>query len=94
MTARAVSELIEIGPPEGWPHGRHSTRAIGPAQLRGAKIASVSTKGDEVTIGVDGPSMGGATLSTFVIRDAELRKRIVRAVRPGMDVYDAAAQEI
>ena len=89
--AQTMSDLIEIGPPEAWPHGGHDTGLIGPAQLRDAKILSVSTREDEVSIGVKGPNLIGTTLSTFVIKDADLRTRIMQAVRPGMDVYEAAA---
>ncbi len=89
--AQTISDLIEIGPPESWPHGRRDTQPIGPAQLRDAKILSVSTRDDEVTIGVKGPNLIDGTLSTFVIKDADLRTRIMGAIRPGMDVYEAAA---
>jgi len=89
--AQTISDLVEIGPPESWPHARHDARHISPAQLRDANILSISTREDEVTIGVNGPNLVGATLSTFVIRDAGLRTRIMGAVRPGMDVYEAAA---
>ncbi len=93
MTKRTVGDLIEIGPPEGWTHGRHWTGAITPSTLRGAKIAGVSVRDDEITFAVEGVNFG-MTHSTFVIEDAELRERIIRAVRPGMDVYEAAAQTV
>lgn len=93
MTKQTIGDLIEVGPPEGWPHGRHWTGEISPLTLQGAKITGVSAKDDEVTFTVDIVNLG-VTRSTFVIKNADHRERIVRAVRPGMDVYEAAAQTL
>jgi len=90
MDTKRVSDVI--GLPETW---RNHLQASGddPSDLRGAIISEVIVAGNEVAVCTTGGA-GGATFSVFTIADEELRNRVVRALRPGLNVYRAAADEI
>jgi len=90
MNARAVRDVL--GEPETWPNHLH-VAGEGPTEIRGATISQVFSAGSDIAVGTDGGACG-ATFSIFAVEDQELRDRIERALRPGLDVHEAAAAEI
>lgn len=89
MKRQSVLEVL--GDPASWPH---ETRGVyGTPNMRDASITKVSVVGDEIRIETDGGSHG-PMLSAFDVEDPDLRDRIVRVLRPGLNVYDAVGIEI
>jgi hypothetical protein len=90
IDTKRVSDVI--GHPESW---RNYLRVDGegPTDFRGATISEVIVVGTEVAVSTTGGPCG-ATLSFFTIVDENLRNRVAQALRPGLNVYRAAADEI
>ncbi|MDP9198093.1 MAG: hypothetical protein M3O07_02610 [Pseudomonadota bacterium] len=80
-----------IGHPQSW--SDDLGQAVGPPDFQGATISQVIAVGNEVAVCTTGGRCG-STFSVFNIEDADLRDRVVRALRPGLNVYEAAAAEI
>lgn len=81
-----------IGDPEAWPNHLH-VAGEGPTEIRGATISQVFCAGNDIAVcTVGGPC--GETFSVFAVEDKELRDRIERALRPGLDVHEAAVAEL
>ncbi len=89
MGKKTVGDVI--GEPETWPFYLRGERIAQP-DMRGVKIASVIAAGNHIEVRTFGPL--GPNFAMFVIEDEELRRRIVRAVLPGMDVHVAVALPI
>jgi hypothetical protein len=90
MNKQTVHDVI--GEPESWPNHLH-VAGEGPTDIRGATIAHVFTAGKDVVIRTEGGACG-ATFSVIAVEDKELRDRVERALRPGLDVHEAADAEI
>jgi hypothetical protein len=85
-----VSDVI--GGPEAWPNSYWGEPA-GRPEMRGARISDVIASGSEIAIQTTG-GPAGATFSVFEVKDPEIRKRILHALKIGTDVYKAAATVI
>jgi hypothetical protein len=81
-----------IGEPETWPNHFH-VAGNGPTEIRGATISQVFTAGTDIAVRTEGGACG-ATFTVFAVEDKELRDRVARAMRLGLDVHEAAAAEI
>ncbi len=81
-----------IGEPETWPNHFH-VAGEGPTEIRGAKISQVFSAGNDIAVCTEGGACG-ATFTVFAVEDKELRDRVERAMRLGLDVHEAAAAEI
>ena len=90
MNKQTVHDVI--GEPESWPNHLY-VAGEGPTDIRGATIAHVFTAGNDMVIRTEGGACG-ATFSVIPVEDKELRDRVERALRPGLDVHEAAAAEI
>lgn len=81
-----------IGEPETWPNHLH-VAGEGPTDIRGATISQVFTAGTDIAVCTEGGACG-ATFAVFAVEDKELRDRVERALRLGLDVHEAATAEI
>jgi len=90
MDKKSVRDVI--GEPESWPNHLY-VAGEGPTDIRGATISQVFTAGNDIAVCTHGGACG-ATFSIFAVEDKELRERVERALRPGLDVHEAAAAEI
>jgi hypothetical protein len=90
MNTLAVRDVI--GDPESWPNHFH-VAGEGPTEIRGATISQVFSAGSDIAVCTEGGACG-ATFTVFAVEDKELRGRIERALRLGLDVHAAAAAEI
>jgi len=90
IDTKRVSDVI--GNPESWPNCLR-VDGEGSSDFQGATISEVIVAGNEVAVCTTGGACG-ATFSVFTIADEELRNRVALALRPGLNVYLAAADEI
>ena len=90
IDTKRVSDVI--GNPESWPNHLR-VEGEGPTDFRGATISDVIVVGNDVAVCTTGGACG-TTFSVFTIADENLRNRVAQALRPGLNVYRAAADEI
>jgi len=90
MDTKTVRDVI--GAPESWPHYLNGAHHAMP-DLRGAIISHVIASGNQIAIQTQGPACG-TTFSVFAIGDRDLCERTARALREGVDVYEAVAASI
>ena len=85
MEKRIVLEVL--GEPEDWlnAYSPHSSKKL---DMRGAVIAAVFASGSDFGIQTRG-SPSGETIALFSIKDADVRDRLVKVLKVGMDVHDA-----
>lgn len=90
MDAKVVRDVI--GEPETWPNHFH-VAGEGPTEIRGATISQVFSAGNNIAVCTEGGACG-ATFSVFAVEDKELRERVERVLRSGLEVHEAATAEI
>lgn len=90
MSAMCVRDVI--GEPESWPNFLDEEWQRS-KDMRGAKITEVFGAEDQIAVQTKGAACG-ATFSTFVVKDQELRDRVLRILRPEMGVYEAVGTSI
>lgn len=90
MEKKRVRDVI--GWPESWPNTLR-VAGEGPTDIEGATIAQVINAGNDLAIRTEGGACG-ATFSIIAVDDQNLRDRIARALKLGLDVHEAANAEI
>ena len=89
-SAKRVCDVI--GDPAFWPNHLHRA-GPGVNDFRGATISDVIVVGSDIAVCTSG-GQSGRTFSVFTIEDEQLRSRVVRALRYGLNVYVAAFEQI
>ena len=90
MDVKVVRDVI--GEPEAWPNHLY-VAGEGPTDIRGATISQVFSAGKDIAVCTEGGPCG-TTFSIFAVEDQEMRDRVEKALRPGLDVHEAATAEI
>ena len=90
MDKKRVRDII--GEPESWTNHLH-VAGEGPSDIQGAIVTQVFSAGTDLTVSTEGGACG-PTFSVFPIENHELRDRVERALRVGLDVHEAADVEI
>ena len=90
MNKQTVHDVIGQPNALAKPELRGRRKAAG---SRRATIAQVFTPGSGLVVRTEGGACG-ATSSVIAVEDKELRDRVQRALRPGLDVHEAAAAQI
>jgi len=87
ISTRFVRDVI--GEPESWPNFTQSEWQKS-HDMRGATITEVFSADERLAIQTKGAACG-ATFSTFVVKDKELRDRLTQILRPDVGVHEAVA---
>lgn len=76
-----------LGGPESW-ENCISDDAAGSPDMRGATVLDVFVSRNELTLYVRGAN-GTESATVFVIKDQDVRQKVVPAMHPGVDVLTA-----